>query len=128
MARNAVRMETAGARVNSHLLAPCRHVLFLEEELDAVGRGLQEAEGPHPVRAQAELHEGQEAALGPGGHGKDREDDAEEDEDLDHVDDEELPEGERRRGGHVSVPLPAPGPSASSKVLATRVQLPFSRM
>ena len=46
MERNAVTMATAGAATKSQLVGPLGDHLFLEEELDAVGDRLQEAEGP----------------------------------------------------------------------------------
>ena len=54
------------------------------------------------VRAEAELHEGEQPTLGQGGHREHGEDDREEDEDLGGVDGEELPgqEGQQAGFGH----------------------------
>jgi hypothetical protein len=44
MARNAVRMESPGARLNSHVRL--RACALPEEELDAVGHGCRRPNGP----------------------------------------------------------------------------------
>ena len=76
-----------------------RHEVFFEEELDAVGERLQDAEGTRPVRPDAVLHVGDDLALEPD-HQHDRDEEHDEgDDDLHDGDDEDAEVDALRRRG-----------------------------
>jgi hypothetical protein len=62
--------------------------VLLEEELDAVGQGLEEAEWAPPIRPDTRLHVGDNPALEPDHQQRRHEQDREDDHDLDRGDDD----------------------------------------
>ena len=76
--------------------------VLLEEELDAVGQGLQHAERPGPVRADAVLHVADDLALEPDHQHRGDQQEREHDDGLDHDDEDDGQvdvAGEQRVGG-----------------------------
>ena len=78
-------MITAGAMMNTGLVGKGRDPVLFGEDLDHVRQHLQQAEGPHAVRAVPVLPERQQPALEPDQHaadGQHHEEDAEEDDKI----------------------------------------------
>ena len=59
-------MAISGSQRVHQLVGAGDSQVFLEDALDRVGQRLQQAHRPHPVRPQANLHAGQQAALDQG--------------------------------------------------------------
>ena len=70
--------------------------VFLEQELDAVGQGLQQSEGTDAGGSPAVLHMADDLALQPDGVGDDGEQNAERDGDLNNGDDQKSQNAHRR--------------------------------
>ena len=63
--RNAGRIDQVRRQLEDEPVALFGDQVLLEEQLDPVGQGLEEAEGARPVGADAALHVGDDLALEP---------------------------------------------------------------